>query len=77
VQRGKTSVDGDKKGAVAVVESEKDTELGSSDPAVKCEKSDRGALINLNNLGATSQFRNKSAELARSLVGSLLAERFK
>jgi hypothetical protein len=56
-QRGIPSVGGDKIGAVAVVQS--DTELGNSDPAEKCEKSDRGALIKLTNLGATSQFQNK------------------
>jgi hypothetical protein len=54
VQLGIPSVDGDKIGAVAVVQSETGTKLGSSDPAVKCEKSDRGALIKLTNLGATS-----------------------
>jgi hypothetical protein len=59
VQRGIPSVDGDKIGAVAVVQSETGTNLGSSDPALKCEKSDSGALIKLTNLGATYQFRNK------------------
>jgi hypothetical protein len=54
VQRGIQSVDGDKIGAVAVVQNETGTELGSSDPAVKGEKSDRRALIKLTNLGATS-----------------------
>jgi hypothetical protein len=54
VHRCIPSVDGDKIGAVAVVQSETGTELGSSGPAVKCEKSDRGALIKLTNLGATS-----------------------
>jgi hypothetical protein len=47
VQRCIPSVDGDKIGAVAVVQSETGTELGNSDPAVNCEKSDRGALIKL------------------------------
>jgi hypothetical protein len=56
VQRDIPSVDGDKIGTVAVFQSETGTELGSSDPAVKSEKSDRGALIKLTNLGATSQF---------------------
>jgi hypothetical protein len=41
-------------GAVAFVQSETGTELGSLKPADKCEKSDRGALIKLTNLGATS-----------------------
>jgi hypothetical protein len=54
VQRCIPSVDGDKIGAVAVVQSETGTELGCSDPADKCEKSDRGALIKLTNLVATS-----------------------
>jgi hypothetical protein len=61
VKRGIPSVDGDKLGAVAVVQSETGTEMGSSDPAVKFEKSDRGALIKLTNLGETFQFRNKKA----------------
>jgi hypothetical protein len=56
IQRCIPSVDGDKLGAVAVVQSETGTELGSSDTAVKCEKLDRGALIKLKNIGATSQF---------------------
>jgi hypothetical protein len=59
VQRGIPSVDGDKIGAVAVIQCETGTELGSSDPAVKREKLDRGALIKITNFGATSQFRNK------------------
>jgi hypothetical protein len=50
VQRGIPSVVGDKIGAVAVVQSETGTELGISDPEVKCEKSDRGALIKLTNI---------------------------
>jgi hypothetical protein len=59
VQRYIPSVDGDKIGAVSVSQSKTGTEVGSSDPAVKCGKSDRGALIKLTNLRATSQFRNK------------------
>jgi hypothetical protein len=60
VKRGIPSVDGDKIGGVSVVQSEAGTELGSSDPAVKCDKSDRGALIiKLTNLGASSKFQNK------------------
>jgi hypothetical protein len=60
VQRCIPSVDGNKIGAVSVVQSETaGTELGSSDPADKCEKSGRGALIKLTNLEATYQFRNK------------------
>jgi hypothetical protein len=59
VQRGTPSVEGDKIGAVAVLQNETGTELGSSYQAVNSEKSDRGALIKLNNLGATSQFRNE------------------
>jgi hypothetical protein len=74
VQRCIPSVDGDKIVAVAVVQSETDTELGSLEPAVKCEKSNRAALIKLTNLGAISQFRKKRAELARSPVGSCLAQ---
>jgi hypothetical protein len=41
VQHCIPSDDGDKLGALSVVQSETGTELGSSDPAVKCEKSDR------------------------------------
>jgi hypothetical protein len=72
VQRGIPSVDGDKICAVAVVQSEKGTELGSSDPAVKGEKSDRGALIKLTNLGATSQFRNKKRRAGKKSSRQLL-----
>jgi hypothetical protein len=72
VQHGIPSVDGDKIGAVAVVQSETGTELGSSDPAVKCEKSDRGALIKLINLGATSQFRNKKCRAGKKSRRQLL-----
>jgi hypothetical protein len=77
VQRCIPSVDGEKIRAIAVVQSETGTELGSSDLAVKCEKLDRGTMINLTNLGETSQFRNKSSELARSPVGSFLAQKCK
>jgi hypothetical protein len=48
-------------------------ELGSSDPTVLVEKSDRGALIKLTNLGATSQFRNKygrAGKSSRQLLGT-------
>jgi hypothetical protein len=72
VQRGIPSVDGDKIFAVAVVQSETGTELGSSYPAVKCEKSDRGALIKLTNLGATSQFRNKERRAGKNSSWQLL-----
>jgi hypothetical protein len=74
VKRRVPSVNGDKIGAVAVVQSETGTELGSSDPAVKCEKSDRGALIKLKNLGTTYQFRNKKRrhgkKSSRQLLGT-------
>jgi hypothetical protein len=36
------------------------TELGSLDPTKIVEKSDKGALIKLTNLSATSQFRKLS-----------------
>ena len=76
VQRCVPSIVDEKIGAVVVAQSGTGTELGSSDPAVKCEKSDRGALIKLTSLGATSQFRKiKSAELARSPVGNYLARK--
>jgi hypothetical protein len=58
MQRGIPSVDGDKIGAVTVVQRETGIELGSSDPAEKDDKLYRGALIKLTDLGATSQFRN-------------------
>jgi hypothetical protein len=72
VQRGIPSVDGDKRGAVSVVQSETGTKLGSSDPAVKYEKSDRGALIKLTNLGATSQFRNEKRRAGKKSSRQLL-----
>jgi hypothetical protein len=72
VPRGIPSVDGDKIGAVAVVQSETGTALGSSDPVVKCKKSERGALIKLTNLGATSQFRNKKRRAGKKSSRQLL-----
>jgi hypothetical protein len=71
VQRGIPLVAGEI-GAVAVVQSETGIELGSSDPAVKSEKSDRGALIKLINLGATSQFRNKKHRAGKKSSRQLL-----
>jgi hypothetical protein len=41
------------------------TELGSSDPKPIVENSDRGAVIKLTNLGATTQFRKKSGQAGR------------
>ena len=75
VQRCVPSVVDEKIGAVVVAQSGTGTELGSSDPAVKCEKSDRGALIKLTNLGATSQFRKSKERRAgkkssRQLLGT-------
>jgi hypothetical protein len=72
VQRGIPSIDSDKIGAVAVVQNETGTELGSSDPAVKYEKSYRGALIKLINLGATYQFRNKKLRAGKKSSRQLL-----
>jgi hypothetical protein len=72
VQRCVPSVDGDKIGAVDFVLSETGTELGSSGPAVKCEKLDRGALIKFTNLGATSQFRNKNRRAGKKSSSQLL-----
>ena len=66
MQRCKPSDMGDKIGAVAAVHSETGTELGCSDPAAPWEKSDRGALIKLTNLEATSQLRNKNRKKSRS-----------
>jgi hypothetical protein len=60
-------------GARHAVPWEAGAELGSSDPAAAVERSNRGALIKLTNLGATSQFRNKYGRDARSPVGSYLA----
>jgi Aspartyl protease len=59
-------------GAVAFVQSETGTDLGSSDPAVKSEKSDRGALIKITNLGATSQLRNKKRRAGKKSSRQLL-----
>jgi Aspartyl protease len=72
VQRGIPPVDGDKIGAVAVVQSETGTQMGSSDPAVKGEKSGRGALIKLTYLGATSQFQNKKHRAGKKSSRQLL-----
>jgi hypothetical protein len=72
MKRGIPSVDGDKIGAVAVVQRETGTELGSTDPAVKGEKSDMGALIKLTNLVATSQFRNKKRRAGKKSSRQLL-----
>jgi hypothetical protein len=44
---------------------ETSTELGSSSPPKIQGKSDRGALIKLTNLGATSPFRKKSGRAGR------------
>jgi hypothetical protein len=77
VQRGIPSVDGDKIGADAVVQSETGTELGSSDQAVKGENSDRGARSSSPTLERHLSSGIKSAELARSSVGSCLAQRCK
>jgi Aspartyl protease len=54
------------------VHGEAGTELGSSDPPKIVEKSDMGALINLTNLGATSQFRKKSGRACRKSSRQLL-----
>jgi hypothetical protein len=49
-------------------------ELGSSDPTVVVEKSDRGALIKLTNIGSIFQFRNKydraGKKSSRQLLGT-------
>jgi hypothetical protein len=49
----------DIEGSKDAVPGEAGAELRSSDPTVVCEKSNRGALIKLTNLAATSQLRNK------------------
>jgi hypothetical protein len=54
-----TSIVVDLKGARDAVPWEAGKELRSSNPTVLVEKSDRGALIKLIDLGATSQFRKK------------------
>jgi hypothetical protein len=54
------------------VQGEAGTELGSSDPPKIVEKSDRGALIKLTNLGATSQFRQKSGRAGKKSSRKLL-----
>jgi hypothetical protein len=54
------------------VHGETGTELGSSYPQIIVEKSDRGTLINLTSLGATSQFRKKSGRAGRSPNRQLL-----
>jgi hypothetical protein len=66
----------DFKGARDAVPWESGAELGSSDPTVVVEKSDRGALIKLTNLGAISQFRNKHGRAgkksSRQLLGTVV-----
>ena len=59
-------------GARDAVPWEAGAELGSSDPTVVVEKSDRGALIKLTSLGATSQFRNKYGRAGRKSSRQLL-----
>jgi hypothetical protein len=49
----------DFEGARYAVPREAGAELGSSYPTVIVQNSERGALIKLTNLGATSQFRKK------------------
>jgi hypothetical protein len=73
MQRCIPSVDGEKIGAAAVVRSGTGTELWSSYTEVHIERSDRGALIKLINLGATSQFRNEkrlAEKNSRQLLGT-------
>ena len=62
----------DFEGARDAVPGEAGAVLGSSDPTVLVEKSDRGALIKLTNLGATSQFRNKHGRAGRKSSRQLL-----
>jgi hypothetical protein len=61
-------------GARDAVPWEAGAELRSSDPTVVVERSDRGALIKLTNLRATSQFRNKygrsGKKSSRQLLGT-------
>jgi hypothetical protein len=57
---------------IDAVRGEAGTELGSSDPQKIEEKSDRGALIKLTNLGATSQFRKKSGRAGKKSSRQLL-----
>jgi hypothetical protein len=54
------------------VRGEAGTKLGSSDPPKIVEKSDRGALIELTNLDATSQFRKISGRAGRKSSRQLL-----
>jgi hypothetical protein len=54
------------------VRAEAGTELGSSDPQKVVEKLDRGALIKLTNLGATSRFRKKSGRAGKNSSIQLL-----
>jgi hypothetical protein len=48
------------------------TGLGSSDPTKIVEKSDRGALIKLTNLGETSQFRKRNGRAGKKSSRQLL-----
>ena len=71
-QRDIPSIVADLEGARDAVPGEAGTVLGSSDPTIFVEKSDRGALIKLTNLGATSQFRNKHGRAGRKSSRQLL-----
>jgi hypothetical protein len=62
----------DFEGARDAVPWEAGAELGSSDPTIVVEKSDRGALIKLTNLGATYQFRNKDGRAGKKSSRQLL-----
>jgi hypothetical protein len=68
-------VDGEQLVLAAIVRSETGTGMGSSYPAVKCDKSNKGALIKLKKNGAASQCR--SAELERSPVCKYLSQKCK
>jgi hypothetical protein len=65
----------DFEGASDAVPWQAGAELRSSDPTVIVENSDRGALIKLTNLGATSQFRNKHGRAGKKSSRQLLGQK--
>jgi hypothetical protein len=71
-RRDGQSIGMDQEIAKDAVRGEDGTNLGSSNPTKIVEKSDRGALIKLTNLGATSQSRKKPGRAGRKSSRHLL-----
>jgi hypothetical protein len=71
-RRDISSIAVDMESSTDAVAWESGTGLGSSDPTKIVEKSYRGDLIKLTNLGATSRFRKKSGRASRKSSRQLL-----